>query len=80
MTPTAKGVRTSEGQVTFVAILGAVIAALAQLPTAVQAVAIVSAAVVAVAYILSRTRVKTAALDQPAAVAPSSSTRRRPSD
>jgi hypothetical protein len=80
MTPTAKGVRTSEGQVTFLAILGAVIAALVQLPTVVQAVAIVSAAVVTVTYILSRTRVKTTAIGQTAAV-PSSSTRRKgPSD
>lgn len=64
MIPTAKGVRTSEGQLTIVAVIGAVVAALAQLPTAVQALAIVSAAAVAIAYIVSRTRVKTSALDR----------------
>jgi ABC-type uncharacterized transport system permease subunit len=60
--PTAKGIATSEGQVTGLALIGAVIAALAPLDRLVQVVAIICAAVVAVAYIVTRAHLKVAAV------------------
>lgn len=62
MNPAAKGIATSEGQATSLVLLGAIVAALAPLDRLVQVVAIISAAVVVVAYIVARSRLKVAAV------------------
>jgi hypothetical protein len=69
--PTAKGIATSEGQVTGLALIGAVIAALAPLDRLVQVVAIICAAVVAVAYIVTRAHLKITAVTTNLVKAPS---------
>jgi hypothetical protein len=55
---TRPGWATSEGQVTALAVIGAVVAALAQLPTPVQVAVVVVAGAVVIAYVLSRGHVK----------------------
>lgn len=60
--PAAKGIATSEGQATLLALIGAVVAALAPLDRVVQCVAIVSAAAVTVTYVVTRARVKITAV------------------
>lgn len=56
------GIKTSEGQLTIVTVVGAVIAALAPLDHVVQVVVLICAAVVASVYIVSRSLVKRSAL------------------
>jgi hypothetical protein len=60
--PATKGLATSEGQATGLALIGAVVAAFAPLDRLVQVVAIICAAVVVVAYIVTRSRLKVAAV------------------
>jgi ABC-type uncharacterized transport system permease subunit len=62
MNPATKGLATSEGQMTVVAVIGAIVAALAPLDVAVQVTAIICAAVVAVAYIVTRAHLKITAV------------------
>jgi ABC-type uncharacterized transport system permease subunit len=71
MNPATKGLATSEGQMTVVAVIGAIVAALAPLDVAVQVTAIICAAVVAVAYIVTRAHLKITAVTTNLVKAPS---------